>query len=447
MKIAVIDDGVARDVLPLPVRCYEVKNGKVLEGGRKVSARSHGTVCAKTVARGVRCAEIVSLAVYDENRPGREEDLLAALQWCLENPVDYINLSNGITAGLQNDELNDVCRKLWEQGALLTAGISNDWEYTLPAQLPWVIGVSGYRYFFRRRYNPFVRADVRSSGLCLARDGSGKVKWYAGNSFSCARALNRVIRREQRSGVRPERQLSRYVMDLSLLDHVLPVGGEVPDAGLLAFPPSSLADPANDEWLTAVVTSADGPDAALRQMAPYAKKIRLLVWCGRNVPASLRKWCAARGIALWKGPGRKGKPVRDQDLSGFFDTFMVGITEGEHASRDAAALRRHFTDAGYSVMLFSDNPRDIVYGAVAGKSFSLLCRAREAVNPDIMIVLLPAGAEAKCDLVISFGKTEICLETEDGKKTVPRTADHREYMQIIAFVEQESSSGTKAGNS
>ena len=441
MKIAVIDDGVARNVLPLPVRCFEIKNGNVLEAERKASARSHGTVCAKMVAQGVRDAEIISLAVYDENRSGREEDLLAALRWCQKNPVDYINLSNGITAGLQNGDLNEVCRKLWEQGTLIFAGISNDWEYTLPAQLPWVTGVSGRWYFFRRRYNPFVRADVRSFSLYLTRDESGKVRWYAGNSFACARALNHVIRKEQRSGILPERRLSRHVMDLSLLDHVFLVGREMPDTGLLAFPPSSIADPANDDILTAVVTSAEDPHAALRRMAPYAKKIRLLVWCGRNVPVSLRKWCSSCGIALWKGPGRKGKAVRDQDLSGFFDTFMIGITEGEQASRDAAALRRCFSEAGYSVMLFSDNPRDIVYGAVAGRSFPLLCRAREAVNPDIMIVLLPADAGARCDLRITCKEKELCLETEDGKDMVLRSGDGTEYTRILELAEQRSING------
>ena len=442
MKIAVIDDGVARGSLRLPVRCWTVRDGEVREAERDASPDSHGTICARIATRGVRDAEVISLSVYDENRPGKARDLEAALRWCLEDPPDYINLSNGIAAGLQAGGLNEACRQLWERGTVLYAGISNDWKYTLPAQLPWVTGVSCRRYLFRRRYNPFVKADIRTGGLRLCADGTGRRRWQAGNSIACAAALNREIRKEQRTGRRMERRISRYVTDLSLLGRVYLADGDLHDAGLMAFPETG-ADPEKEKDIVAAVTETGEPEAAIRRMAPYAGKIRLLAWCGRGVPAGVRKWCAEHGIPLRKGPAGRGRPVRKRDLSGFFDTFIIGITEGARAETDAAALRKRLADAGYSVMLFSDDPRSAAYGAASGRSFSLLCRAREAVNPDVMIVILPEKAGVRCDLLVTGGEKEIRLETEDGTESVPRSANGEEYARILARAEQRSRNGSK----
>jgi hypothetical protein len=92
MKIAIIDSGVHAD----HPHVAGIAGGVAIVGQDLVDRLGHGTAVAGAIREKVPDAEIYAVKVFDRRLSTGLETIFRALEWCVENEMDVINLSVGI---------------------------------------------------------------------------------------------------------------------------------------------------------------------------------------------------------------------------------------------------------------------------------------------------------------------------------------------------------------
>lgn len=106
------------------------------------SKSSHGTICAHIVNAYYPHFLCSSLKILDdETKKCNIDALRAALEWCLEQKVDIVNISLGSTDYRDERKLLPLVNRLAHKGVTLVCAVSNSHEATYPASFCNVIGV------------------------------------------------------------------------------------------------------------------------------------------------------------------------------------------------------------------------------------------------------------------------------------------------------------------
>ncbi len=92
MKIAIIDSGVHAD----HPHVGGIAGGIAIVGDDLLDRLGHGTAIAGAIREKNPDAEIYAVKVFDRRLSTTIENILRALQWCIENEMDVINLSVGV---------------------------------------------------------------------------------------------------------------------------------------------------------------------------------------------------------------------------------------------------------------------------------------------------------------------------------------------------------------
>ncbi|MEW5755374.1 MAG: S8 family serine peptidase [Pseudomonadota bacterium] len=101
------------------------------------SWNSHGTHVAGIIAAAANGAEIIGVApnasiyavkVLDSGGAGYLSDLIAGLEWAIDNQMDIVNFSIGLREDYQ--ALADACTRAYEAGILLIAAAGNTGSYS-----------------------------------------------------------------------------------------------------------------------------------------------------------------------------------------------------------------------------------------------------------------------------------------------------------------------------
>ena len=147
-KVAFIDDGIMEGIQEVPdqIKRYKIKNGKIQEKKEKASTfcLSHGTMCFWVFSKYVNDKEFIlyDIQILDElTSSGDMGDLTMALQFCLDEDVDLINMSLGKTNFI-NNESEDILKRLYDKGTIMVAAQNNSNQITYPACSSYVYGVT-----------------------------------------------------------------------------------------------------------------------------------------------------------------------------------------------------------------------------------------------------------------------------------------------------------------
>ncbi|MGY4707891.1 S8 family serine peptidase [Candidatus Bipolaricaulota sp. J31] len=154
VKVAIIDTGIDYTHPDLDANYYggyDFVNGDT----DPMDDNGHGTHVAGTVAAedndvgvvGVAPeAHLYALKVLDADGSGYWSDLIAALDWCVQNGIQVANMSLG---GTGNEELEAACQAAYDAGVLLVAAAGNSGNpagqgdnISDPAAYPSVIAVA-----------------------------------------------------------------------------------------------------------------------------------------------------------------------------------------------------------------------------------------------------------------------------------------------------------------
>lgn len=200
-KIAFIDDGI--DPAFLSPRCVCFENYTATCDGvcisTPVSGVTHGTMCYQIFDNHVKFPyQIVSIKVLDSTTGlGNYKALVEALEWCVTQDFDVINMSMGTRQYTDFAPIAVAVRRL--DKSTIVAACSNENEFTFPACLPNVIGVrhvplaqlAGSFAYVKNSYDQIqVMTCVRDEPICF---GDGQIVNMDGaNSFAAPIVTARI---------------------------------------------------------------------------------------------------------------------------------------------------------------------------------------------------------------------------------------------------------------
>lgn len=129
MKIAIIDSGIH----PGHPHIGEVAGGIGLVGGDFLDRLGHGTAVAGAIREKVPEAALYAVKVFDHRLSASVGTILRALEWCIAERMDLINLSLGTANPSHRERFEAVV-----SGAPLIVSAAD----LLPGSLPQAIGVA-----------------------------------------------------------------------------------------------------------------------------------------------------------------------------------------------------------------------------------------------------------------------------------------------------------------
>lgn len=144
IRIAIIDDGVNKAHFKNihNLKCFKVRNQKMVEYIPKSTLLTHGTICAAIIQKYVNCQiEIISYKVKDYGKAGYSEDLRIALECCAKDDIDILNVSIGSMEKKDRRSYQAIVNDIVKKGTMVVAAMSNDGHIAYPAMCENVIKV------------------------------------------------------------------------------------------------------------------------------------------------------------------------------------------------------------------------------------------------------------------------------------------------------------------
>lgn len=138
IRIAIIDDGINSTYLPTTLRVIErnLMDSSTLDSYNL----THGTMCAAIIYRYFKTDVIYSYKIMNYTNPASANKLIQALQYCLQDNIDVVNLSIGTINLFDIAKIHNIIKNISNK-LLIIASLSNKNVFTIPACLPEVICV------------------------------------------------------------------------------------------------------------------------------------------------------------------------------------------------------------------------------------------------------------------------------------------------------------------
>lgn len=173
IHVCVIDDGVCVDEIST-YRNIQIRNGKAVDSFEVCKNNSHGTGCAKVIAKHAEKEILISsVSILNRQYKGNIQSLCTAFMWCVENDVDIINLSLGSVFFKDKNLLLNAVNRCVESGIIIVGAISNEGYVTYPAGFTNVLGVRAFED--KRVKDCVVRNDTNLGFGLIEAPGSEKI--------------------------------------------------------------------------------------------------------------------------------------------------------------------------------------------------------------------------------------------------------------------------------
>lgn len=142
MKIALIDNGVSKNQIgnEIEVRHFSIDKGELVEKYKEPEEK-HGTHCFKEIVSNAKTMElqILDMNISDASGALMVSSIIAAIDKAIEERVDMINISLGLTA--YSKELYNVCEKAVQNNIVILSAASHSNTISFPADFNNVICV------------------------------------------------------------------------------------------------------------------------------------------------------------------------------------------------------------------------------------------------------------------------------------------------------------------
>ena len=199
IRIAIIDDGVNCGLFSFSNLIADVEvgaDGIILQRKQVEQLEiSHGTICAAIIHQKVREVKLGSVKVLNDERKGRVAQLCTALDWCVQQKYDLINLSLGTVCTSDWKRMQPYIQKAYEHGILIVAAQNNEGVITYPASMRQVIGVKCYREFdylkeekyFSEKGKPYEYIEYPLDGIEFVAPSYHKLLICHDQTYLCGR--------------------------------------------------------------------------------------------------------------------------------------------------------------------------------------------------------------------------------------------------------------------
>ena len=146
----------------------------------------HGTAVAATIREKAPDAVLYAVKIFDQSLVTDIDRLIRALDWCIDQRVDVINLSLGTPNDAHEKVLRDALDRTHQTGILVVA----PGDGTLPGRLRGVLSVAADQDCPRDTY----RQDSNSASARFAASGQALDPTLYGSSFAVANFTGILVR-------------------------------------------------------------------------------------------------------------------------------------------------------------------------------------------------------------------------------------------------------------
>jgi hypothetical protein len=141
VRIGIIDSGVN----PLHPHVGNIVGGISIQGDRQDSSYldhlGHGTAVAALIHEKAPQAHLFAVKVFQQSLATNLDTVLRAIDWCVENGMQIINLSSGTTNAEHRNAFVLAVERVRSNGAVIVSALEMNGEFALPGSLPGVAGV------------------------------------------------------------------------------------------------------------------------------------------------------------------------------------------------------------------------------------------------------------------------------------------------------------------
>lgn len=166
VKVAVIDSGI--DVHNDLATKQWIDFSDKVNGYKPIDNNGHGTEIAGIIAAqknnygmiGISYdSDIYSVKILDKNNEGYISSVIKAIEWCIDNNIDVINMSFGLDEN--SSLLYSAIKKAYDKGILLIAASGNNNTIQYPARYNEVLSVGGIdKELKRTSYSNNTNSDI-----------------------------------------------------------------------------------------------------------------------------------------------------------------------------------------------------------------------------------------------------------------------------------------------
>lgn len=150
----------------------------------------HGTAVTAVIREKAPEAEVFAVKIFHDKLSTRVETLIAAIDWCVANRVDFVNLSLGTSNPAHRKPLAEAVARVTASGAVLVAAGEDEGIAWLPGSLEGATAVELDWDCPREEYRMVTRKDgrtvYRASGYPRPAPGIPPERNLKGLSFAVA---------------------------------------------------------------------------------------------------------------------------------------------------------------------------------------------------------------------------------------------------------------------
>lgn len=193
IKVALIDSGIdgsftGKVSLGKSILCKE-KNGAIYWSDDYSDQNGHGTYCAQIINSYCKYVDFIVIKILDQNNTGSSRALVEALQYLLVLTVDIVNMSLSVFHNEYAKEIEQLCSRLKDNGAIVNVSVQNHEKTSFPASLKSTIGIRGA--FNVDSYSIWYNPDIEIQCIAnivpvLVKNIDGTKTFFGGNSKSTA---------------------------------------------------------------------------------------------------------------------------------------------------------------------------------------------------------------------------------------------------------------------
>jgi subtilisin family serine protease len=141
IRVAVLDSGVH----PSHPHVGRLAKGVMIaphgESEDVLDRLGHGTAVAAVIHHLAPEAEIVPVKIFYDQLATNLAVIIRAVDWCLENDIQVINLSLGTTNESHRKSFEQMAARVLQSGSVVVSAYAMKEQYLMPGNLPGILGV------------------------------------------------------------------------------------------------------------------------------------------------------------------------------------------------------------------------------------------------------------------------------------------------------------------
>ena len=196
IKIAILDSGINNKIQTNPINV--VKKFNTFDFSSNVHDDfGHGTAVASIITdvpKNERL-QVYDIKVLNEKGTGDVKNLIAGIEWAIDESVDIINISLGIHK--ENQLLEKAIRKALQKDIIVVASSGNNHGLFIdyPAKYEGVLSVSALKSNNEKVFNSEIgKIDLVDYGINVESiNTNGKTGYFSGTSFATANVTQKLI--------------------------------------------------------------------------------------------------------------------------------------------------------------------------------------------------------------------------------------------------------------